>query len=71
VSAYWSWFLAAWSLLVMWQVGSKRRGAWLLGVLGEVWWLVYALATHQPGFVVMAFVFAVVYARNWLRWGKG
>ena len=63
---YWSWILGAAAVAVFWIIGSGHlRLGWALAFAQEILWGIYALVTHQLGFLVMAAVFLAVYARNW------
>lgn len=63
----WSWVLLAVGLVTMWLAGNGRASAWVVGLAGQVLWLTYAVVTGQPGFVVAAVAYAVVYGRNLAR----
>ena len=57
-------------LPAMWLVGQRRRVGWALSFVIELEWLYYGLmvAPSGGGFVVLAVVLAVVYAKNWWGW---
>lgn len=67
ISQVWSWVLLGGGLLVQWLAGSGRSSAWVVGLVFQVLWLAYGLATDQSGFVVSAVLYAVVHARNLVR----
>jgi hypothetical protein len=60
----WSWALTAIGFVVMWISGKDRRG-WLLGIGWEVLWAVFAVVTHQWGFLLGAIVSALIFGRNY------
>jgi hypothetical protein len=62
----WSWILIALGIASFWIVGSGKNYGWLVGVSSEFVWLVYAIVTQQYGFIPGAFLFGVVYARNYI-----
>lgn len=68
MSEYWSWSLTALGLVGLWLAGSKRRVGWVFGIAVQPVWIVFAIATHQYGFVLSAAMYGLVYARNWWRW---
>lgn len=65
---WWSYLLAAGGIAGIWLAGRKDPRGWLLGLLMQLLWAVYAIATGQPGFLVTAAGYGLVYGRNWLRW---
>lgn len=68
MSPYWSWVLMAVGVLGLILAGRKMWQGWLIGLLAQVLWIAYALATNQPGFLVSALVYGAVYARNAWKW---
>jgi membrane protein implicated in regulation of membrane protease activity len=67
ISQLWSWVLLGGGLLVHWLAGSGRSSAWVVGLVFQVLWLAYGIATDQSGFVMSAVLYAVVHARNLAR----
>lgn len=61
--------LSLWALLVFKLVGDKRRVGWMLGVIGEVAWLPYAIWIRQYGLMLACAIYGGVYLRNWFKWG--
>jgi hypothetical protein len=64
----WSWSLTAVGVTGLWIAGRGYWWAWLIGLAAQVLWFTYALATKQYGFIVSAFAYGFVYARNAHRW---
>lgn len=60
--------LSLYALLQFKLVGDKKRLGWALGMLGEVFWLAYAIVFRQYGFVIGAFIYGGIYLRNYLKW---
>ena len=65
---WWSWMLTAVGVTGLYFAGQKRPWAWLIGLGAQALWLAYALVTRQYGFVVSAFAYGWVYARNARLW---
>lgn len=63
----WSWVLTAFGAATAWLIGSRHRIAWPMALLTQLVWTVYALATHQPGFLASVVIFGSIYIRNWHR----
>lgn len=66
----WSWLLTAWGVSALLLAGRRRAIGWAMGLAGQALWLAYAIATRQWGFLVSAFAYGAVYARNWITWRK-
>lgn len=64
----WSYALAAIGILGIYLAGRRNIWGWVVGFAAQALWIIYALATHQPGFIVSAIAYGAVYARNWHRW---
>ena len=64
----WSWILTAVGVTGLFLAGSRRSAGWAIGLGAQVLWLVYAITTKQYGFVVSAFAYGFVYARNLRKW---
>lgn len=57
-----------WGAIILKIAGDKKRLGWALGILGEAYWIVYAVWINQPGLIVGALVYAGMYVRNFLKW---
>jgi hypothetical protein len=44
--------------------GNRVWWGWLINLVNEILWIVYAIRTKQYGFILMAIAYAAVYARN-------
>jgi hypothetical protein len=70
MSEYWSWILAIFGVSGMFFVGKKTAWGWMVLLFNEVIWTVYAIATEQYGFIVMAVAYAIVYIKSFIEWRK-
>lgn len=68
MSQWWSWVLTVVGVTGLLVAGSKRKLGWAIGLGAQVLWLTYGIVTRQYGFIVSAFAYGTVYARNWTRW---
>lgn len=64
----WSFILAAIGITGLILAGKKMKIGWAIGLAAQVLWIVYALVTHQWGFIFSALAYGAVYARNWYMW---
>lgn len=68
VNQIWSWVLMAVGVTGLWLAGRGIWWSWFVGLGAQVLWLAYAIVTGQWGFIVSAFAYGFVYARNGVRW---
>lgn len=68
MSAYWSYLLTAIGVTGLYLAGKGYWWAWLVGLAAQGFWITYAIATEQWGFIVSAVAYGYVYARNARRW---
>jgi hypothetical protein len=64
----WSFILATVGILGLVLAGKKMSVGWAVGLAAQVLWIVFALVTHQWGFIISALAYGFVYARNWYLW---
>lgn len=65
---YWSYILAAIGVTGIFFVGKKTLWGWLVLCVNEVIWIMYALATKQYGFIIMALAYVSVYIKSYRGW---
>jgi hypothetical protein len=70
MEAYWSYLLAAVGVTGIFLVGRKTIWGWLILCVNECIWIVYALATKQYGFIIMAVAYAIVYVKSYIGWRR-
>lgn len=68
MSQWWSWILAVIGVSGIYVVGNKNMLGWLVLCINECIWTVYAIATKQYGFIVMAIAYATVYIKSFRQW---
>lgn len=66
----WSWVLAVVGVTGIFLVGRKTIWGWLVLLVNETIWIIYAITTKQYGFIVMALAYAAVYVKSYLGWRK-
>ena len=64
----WSIALAALGIAGIWLAGNRSSLGWALGLAAQLLWIVFAIATHQYGFILSAVAYGFVYGRNLRRW---
>lgn len=68
MNQWWSWGLTAVGVTGLYLAGRKVWWSWLVGLGVQVPWVIYAVTTKQYGFVVSAFAYGFVYAKNARAW---
>jgi len=66
----WSWILASVGICGIALVGLVRREGWLVLIVNEALWVVYAVTTRQYGFILMAATYLVIYVYSFRKWGE-
>lgn len=64
------WLATAVTVWAAWEVGNKRRRAFLIFTAGCVLWTTWGLGAGAYGVVLTNVVFSAINIRNWLQWGK-
>ena len=64
----WSYVLAAIGVTGIFFVGRKTIWGWLVLLLNECLWIVYAVTTKQYGFIFAAIAYGIVYIKSYLLW---
>lgn len=67
---FWSIILAAGGIFGIYLAGKKNNLGWLLGLMMQLLWIVYALVTKQYGFILSAIAYSLIYGKNFLSWKK-
>lgn len=65
---YLPWLLSAITIYTMVLAGNKRRGAWIVGLVNQLLWLLWIVLAGAWGLLPMNVALWVVYARNYLKW---
>lgn len=60
--------LSAIGISGVWLTGDKNTLGWLVGILYNALWIVYAIFTAQYLFIAVCLVYIWVYARGYLKW---
>jgi hypothetical protein len=68
MNQWWSWILAVIGVSGIYVVGNKNMLGWLVLCINECIWILYALATKQYGFIIMALAYASVYIKSFRQW---
>lgn len=64
----WSFTLAFIGILGIYLAGKNNKWGWALGIFAQVLWMVFAVVTHQYGFILSAIAYGWVYSLNFYKW---
>ena len=67
---WWSWILMLVGVTGIFLTGRRIKWGWLISVLAECLWILYAIATGQYGFIVAAIAYGVIDLINFRRWSQ-
>jgi hypothetical protein len=70
MSAWWSWALTAVGVFGLYLSGKRNYWGWGVGLAAQLLWVAYAIVTTQWGFIVSAFAYGAVYAKNFIGWRR-
>lgn len=65
---YLPWLLSANTLYFTFLAGNKKRGAWLLALAGQAFWLIWIIVSESWGLLPMNIGMWVMYFRNYTKW---
>jgi hypothetical protein len=66
----WSLILAAIGIFGIYLAGRKSKWGWAVGLGAQVLWIIYAVVTHQYGFIISAVAYGLIYGKNLRDWSK-
>ncbi len=65
---YLPYLLSAITIYSMLLAGNKKRGAWVVGLINQVLWLVWIILSSAWGLLPMNIALWIVYGRNYIKW---
>jgi len=68
--SYGSYLLAAIGVTGIFFVGRKTIWGWLVLLLNECLWIIYAVTTKQYGFIFAAIAYGFVYIKSYIHWRR-
>lgn len=66
----WSIVLGVIGICGIYLAGSRNIYGWVLGFFAQILWFIFGLISGQYGFILSAFAYGFVYARNYLKWRR-
>lgn len=62
------WILSALGILMTYLAGNLHRNSWGIGIISQVFWLIYVIYTKQYGFLPMSVTLFAIYTKNHIKW---
>lgn len=56
--------------LTVWLIGSKKRMGFMVGMLGQVFWLSLFVYMNTLVLIGTSIVYFTLYLRGWIKWGR-
>lgn len=66
----WSYIVTAVGITGFFFVGRKVWWAWYINLACQALWFIYAIVTDQPGFIIAALFYTIVFGKNAYQWTK-
>jgi hypothetical protein len=63
-----SYVISIFSLISLWLVGNKNKWGWVVGILNQILWTIYAIRLQQWGLLIGVVAYTIVNVRNLIRW---
>ena len=68
IKVWMPWFLSALTIYQNLLVGRKRLSGWVLGMIGQVFWLMWIYADEAWGLLPLNIMLCWVYVKNYRLW---
>lgn len=65
-----SYILSAVSLTSLWLMGNKNKLGIVVGLVGQILWLAYALMLKQYGLIIGVVAYTIIHVRNLIKWAR-
>jgi len=62
------WFANIFIVFGLWFIGNKKRFAFVFTFIGETIWTIYSFSIGMYDLAAVCALFAMLAARNWLKW---
>ena len=62
------WVLSALTVYSVYLSGYKNRYSWLVGIVCQILWIIFAVTTKSWGLLPMNFIMIPLFFRNYLMW---
>lgn len=70
VIVYLPWVLSGITIWMNILAGNLHKSSWLIGLIGQVLWLVWILISENWGFLPLNITLWIIYFRNHRKWNR-
>jgi hypothetical protein len=64
------WIAMTFTFTAIYLLGEKKRYAFLIGIVGNMFWLVFGVFSHSIATIVANIIIMSLNARGYIKWGR-
>lgn len=64
------WLMLVTNLMGMWLLGNKNNKGNLVLLIGQTFWIFFAINVGSKPLICLSFVYVFIHIRNYLKWRK-
>jgi hypothetical protein len=68
IVTYLPWLMSAMTIWMTLLAGNNHPRAWAVGLINQVFWVTWIIASETWGLIPMSIELGIVYARNHFKW---
>lgn len=68
IVTYLPWLMSCMTIWMTLLAGNNHPRAWAVGLINQIFWITWIIASQTWGLIPMSIALAIVYARNHFKW---
>ena len=68
IVTYLPWLMSAMTIWMTLLAGNNNKHAWAVGLVNQIFWVTWIVASKTWGLIPMSIALGIVYARNHFKW---
>jgi hypothetical protein len=68
IVTYLPWLMSAMTIWMTLLAGNNHPRAWAVGLVNQIFWITWIIASETWGLIPMSIALGIVYARNHFKW---
>ena len=64
------WIALVLNAFAIYLLGKKRKAGWSLGVVANIFWIVFGILAHSVATIVACSIFVALNVKGWWNWSK-
>lgn len=68
IVTYLPWLMSAMTIWMTLLAGNNNKHAWAVGLVNQIFWVTWIIASETWGLIPMSIALGIVYARNHFKW---